>query len=193
MNYLAHLLLSGENEELLVGNFIGDFVKGSELNNYPEEVRKGIIIHREIDRFTDNHPKVKRDISLIRNNLGRYSPIAIDIYYDYLLCKNWNDFHSKPLLDFTERSYSIIESNKNLLPDKCRHMFTYMKRDNWLYNYRLKEGINRALIGLSKRTTYESNLNLALPIIEQHEETIEADYISFFTQLYNHILTNKYY
>ncbi|MDD3273470.1 MAG: DUF479 domain-containing protein, partial [Bacteroidales bacterium] len=56
MNYLAHIYLSGSNRQLQVGNFIGDFVKGRKHENYPKGIQKGILLHREIDRFTDCHP-----------------------------------------------------------------------------------------------------------------------------------------
>ncbi len=28
MNFLAHILLSGENEGVMMGNYVGDFIKG---------------------------------------------------------------------------------------------------------------------------------------------------------------------
>ena len=42
MNFLAHLYLSGDNPRLMVGNFIGDFVKGrNALEKFdPEQLNK---------------------------------------------------------------------------------------------------------------------------------------------------------
>ena len=37
MNYLAHLYLSGEEKELLVGNFIADHVLSAEYEEYRNE------------------------------------------------------------------------------------------------------------------------------------------------------------
>lgn len=183
MNYLAHIYLSGDDEQILLGNFMGDFVKGSQLHQFPESVQKGIKLHRIIDDFTDHHLKVKEDIKRIQPLMGRYAPIAIDIFYDHLLAKQWSEFSSKPLENFCTTTYQTIDANKNLLPDKCKHMFTYMKRDNWLYNYQYKEGIGRALMGLSRRTTFNSNLEHALPILIEQEHNISSNFNDFFTEL----------
>ena len=59
MNFLAHLYLSKSNENIIIGNFIADAVKGKKYNNYPKEIKAGILLHREIDNYTDNHPIVK--------------------------------------------------------------------------------------------------------------------------------------
>jgi acyl carrier protein phosphodiesterase len=189
MNYLAHIYLSGNEEQVVVGNFMGDFVKGNQVSAYPEQVQRGIKLHRLIDEFTDHHPKVLEDIRLIKPQLGRYTPIAIDIFYDYLLAKHWQNYSSEPLLDFTQSAYKTIANHSPLLPERCKHMFTYMKRDNWLYNYQYKEGIHRALTGLSRRTQFDSKLNLALPILEEHEQFINNQFISFFTDLQNNCIS----
>ena len=51
MNFLAHLYLSGEDEELLIGNFIADYVKGSLLPGSRHE-GFGLAILKEF-AFTD--------------------------------------------------------------------------------------------------------------------------------------------
>ena len=183
MNYLAHIVLSGKDKEILLGNFMGDFVKGSQIAKYSEKVQQGIKLHRFIDEFTDSHSKVKEDIALIKPKLGRYSPIAIDVFYDHLLTKHWQHLNLEPLKPFTENAYNVIHQQKELLPERCQHMFTYMKRDNWLFNYQYKEGIHRALSGLSRRTQFDSKLQLALPILEEHEEVINNQFV-FFLLIY---------
>jgi acyl carrier protein phosphodiesterase len=187
MNYLAHIYLSGNEEPVVVGNFIGDFVKGNQVSAYPEQVQRGIKLHRLIDEFTDHHPKVLEDIRLIKPQLGRYTPIAIDIFYDHLLAKHWQNYSSEPLLDFTQSAYKTIANHNPLLPERCKHMFTYMKRDNWLYNYQFQEGIGRALFGLSKRTNYISNLDQALPILLELEPTITSNFDLFIDDLINRV------
>ncbi|MFP5470396.1 MAG: ACP phosphodiesterase, partial [Bacteroidia bacterium] len=119
----------------------------------------------------------------IKPQLGRYAPIAIDVFYDHLLTQHWHTLKLESLKHFTENAYNIIHQQRELLPERCQHMFTYMKRDNWLYNYQFKEGIHRALSGLSRRTQFDSKLNLALPILEAHEEVINNQFISFFSDL----------
>ena len=55
MNYLGHLFLSGSDEKILLGNFLGDHVSNKTLHLY-DFLFKGIELHREIDLFTDSHP-----------------------------------------------------------------------------------------------------------------------------------------
>ena len=46
MNFLAHLYLSKDNKNILIGNFIADAVKGKKHENYPKEIQAGILLHR---------------------------------------------------------------------------------------------------------------------------------------------------
>ena len=85
MNYLAHILLSGNDRRLQVGNFIGDFVKGTEYEQYPKRIKEGILLHRAIDSFTDNHPVFLETVDMLLPDFGRYSGIMADMFYDYLL------------------------------------------------------------------------------------------------------------
>lgn len=80
MNFLAHTYLSGENDDLKIGNFLGDFVKGRlnklSQNQYTEGIIKGIALHREIDYFTDNHPIVKQSIDRLQPKYHKFSEIG---------------------------------------------------------------------------------------------------------------------
>ncbi len=88
MNYLAHAYLSFGQDEVLVGNFIGDFVKGKMMSTFPQEVQNGIRLHREIDKFTDTHPLVRAGQSYLRPLFRHYSTVITDIFFDYYLAKN---------------------------------------------------------------------------------------------------------
>ena len=94
MNYLAHIYLSGESDDIILGNFIGDYVKGNKHQNFPEQVAYGILLHRAIDSSTDRHPLVRECIELIRPGYGRYSGIVADVFFDHFLAANWNDYCS---------------------------------------------------------------------------------------------------
>jgi len=94
MNYLAHLYLSGTDEKTMVGNFIGDYVKGSDWQKFPDDIKKGILLHRQIDTFTDAHAKFREAKILFRAEFGLYSGIVVDFLYDHYLAKNWNNYSS---------------------------------------------------------------------------------------------------
>ena len=60
MNFLAHVYLSGNDPHLALGNLIADRIKGKDYINYPIPIQKGILLHRQIDTFTDNHPNFRK-------------------------------------------------------------------------------------------------------------------------------------
>ena len=89
MNFLAHAHLSGEDEPLLFGNFVADSIKGRQLQSYNRRIVQGVKLHRIIDAFTDQHPLVRNSVTLVKSDLGRYAGVAVDIFYDHFLAKNW--------------------------------------------------------------------------------------------------------
>jgi len=100
MNYLAHAYLSGGSDEVLIGNFIGDSVKGKQYLNYRAQVQEGILIHRQIDFFTDNHALVKQCAGHFRQAYGRYSGIVTDVIFDHFLAKYWETWSVIPFPEF---------------------------------------------------------------------------------------------
>ncbi len=186
MNFLAHIYLSGNNEPLMVGNFIGDFVKGSMMNEYTPEIKKGILLHREIDHFTDKHPIVKQSKKRLRKKYGHYAGVITDIYYDHYLALDWHKYHQQKLLDYTLSFYSAISKYKNVVPEKVNHMLRYMKRDNWLYNYQYFDGIKRVLHGMSRRTTFDSKMDLAIHDLKEDHQEYHHEFNAFFPDLMDH-------
>ena len=101
MNFLAHLYLSADDPEIQLGNFIGDFVRGRDLSTrFSVGIVTGILLHREIDEFTDRHEVVKRSKDRLRPKYRHYAPVIIDMFYDHHLAVNWNAYHHQPLPDF---------------------------------------------------------------------------------------------
>lgn len=183
MNFLAHLYLSGDDEKLMIGNFIGDFVKGSQLITYDSEIQQGILLHRAIDTYTDAHPVVLESKKRLRLAFRHYAPVIVDIYYDHFLARKWDHYSSQPLLEFTRWFYKTIATYKNILPNAVFHMLTFMERDNWLYHYQTIEGIDRALTGLSRRTKFTSNMEHAAAALEQDYAAFEDEFDRFFPDL----------
>lgn len=183
MNYLAHAYLSFGQEEVLVGNFIGDFVKGKMMTTYPEEVQNGIRLHRAIDRYTDTHPLVRAGQSYLRPKFRLYSTVITDIYFDYFLAKNWERYSDIPLEEFIQITFTTLKHNRQLFPDRFANMFQWMSEDNWLLKYREIEGIRQTLTGMARRTRFESKMELAhLSLIEKEQE-FQVIFFAFFKDL----------
>ena len=187
MNFLAHLHLSGDNTFIMLGNFIGDFVKGKNLvEKVGSEMAKGIELHREIDFFTDQHPIVTQSKKRLRPKYRHYSGVIVDVFYDHFLAKNWNDYHPQPLSDYAAYVYDVIQKNATLLPDRVNMMMPYMIKGNWLVNYATVEGIHRALTGMTRRTPYESKMDESVVDLQENYEEFKTEFITFFPELRKH-------
>ncbi|WP_194777604.1 acyl carrier protein phosphodiesterase [Pararhodonellum marinum] len=183
MNFLAHAYLSFGDPKVLLGNFIGDFVRGNLEKIYDRDVVVGVKLHREIDFYTDRHPAVKEIQTMLKPKFGRYATIITDMYFDYFLAKYWDNYHSIPLEEFSFQVYEIIEDYPEILPKNFLHTFYYMKKQNWLYAYRNIAGIKRAMEGMAKRASFKSNMETAHLFLEEHHEVIRELFIAFFEDL----------
>lgn len=187
MNFLAHLYLSGDNPKIMLGNFIGDFVKGRQaLEQFEPEIIRGIGLHRSIDEFTDSHPIVAKSKSRLRLKYRHYSGVIVDIFYDHLLAKNWDLFHAEILPDYAETAYSIIHEHQQILPEEVKFMMPHMIRGNWLVNYAKVEGIERALIGMARRTRYDSKMNESVNDLKEFYNEFTQEFLEFFPELKFH-------
>ena len=124
----------------MIGNFIADFVKGKKKNEYPDEIRKGIELHRFIDHFTDHHEVVLNSIRRILQRQEKYSGVVVDILYDHFLAANFNRYSQMPLQDFSKQTYRVLQENWNFLPSGVHHFLPFMIERNWLLNYATKIG-----------------------------------------------------
>jgi acyl carrier protein phosphodiesterase len=183
MNFLSHLFLSGNSEGLIIGNFIADSVKGSDYKNYPEEIQKGILLHRQIDTFTDTHPIVEESKIRLRKKYRKYSSVIIDVYYDHFLARNWDLYSAVSLDAYTKEIYSIIQDNQHFLPEKARHFMQYMIRYNILEAYSRLEGIQRVLEGMANRAKFESNMEHSIHDLQEHYSLFEEEFKKYFPEL----------
>lgn len=183
MNYLAHIYLSGEDEGIIIGNFIADSIKGKQYLKYPPEISKGILLHRAIDSFTDQHPIVKQSTKRLHKNHGHYSGVIVDILYDHFLAKNWKQYHNEPLDSYVANFYKLLQNNFEVLPVRIQRMMPYMISDNWLYNYATIKGISTILEQMNVRTKGKGKLNFAIIELEKHYDKFEEEFTSYFSEL----------
>ena len=183
MNFLAHIYLSYNDEEITLGNFIADSIRGNKFQHLPINVQKGIKLHRYIDTYTDAHPIPKISSKRLHANYSHYSRVIVDIYYDHFLAKNWSSYSDVPLDVFVENFYDLLEDNYKILPDGVKRMMPYMIADNWIYNYSKMDGIARVLNGMNRRTKNKSKMNLAILDLEKNYESFEEEFTEFFEDL----------
>lgn len=183
MNFLAHIYLSGNNEFVTIGNFIADGIRGKQYQKYSKEIQVGILLHRQIDTFTDAHPIVRQSTKRLHKNYSHYSGVIVDILYDHFLAKNWSKYSDIPLNDYVESFYESLETNFEVLPLRIQKMIPYMMADNWLLNYANLEGIQRVLNGMNRRTKNISGMDKATLELQQYYKEFENEFTEFFEEL----------
>ncbi len=183
MNFLAHLSLSDDQEGLMIGNAIADFTRRKFYDRYSPEVQRGIELHHFIDDYTDKHPTVAEMLERWRPQQGKYAGVVNDIVMDHFLARNYETIHGKDLAHFSESVYGLFRRNWQQLPARAQHTFTYMEKGNWLYNYQFKQGIDRSLSGMSRRTPYENKMADALSQLLRDELFFAAKFEEFYPQL----------
>ena len=183
MNFLAHIYLSYNDDEITLGNFIADSIRGNKFKHLPLRVQKGILLHREIDTFTDTHPIPKMSSKRLHKNYSHYSRVIVDIFYDHFLAKNWKRYSETPLDTFVDNFYDLLEDHYTILPVGVKRMMPYMIADNWIFNYSKMDGIAKVLNGMNRRTNNKSKMNFAILDLEQHYEAFEKEFTDFFEEL----------
>ncbi|MEZ4802940.1 MAG: acyl carrier protein phosphodiesterase [Gelidibacter sp.] len=183
MNFLAHIYLSGDNELITIGNFIADGIRGKHYKKFSKHIQIGILLHRQIDTFTDAHPIVRQSTKRLHKSYSHYSGVIVDILYDHFLAKNWSRYSEVPLEEYVEKFYESLETNFELLPARIQKMMPYMMADNWLLNYAHLEGIQRVLNGMNRRTKNISGMDRATLELKKYYSEFEAEFTEFFEEL----------
>lgn len=183
MNFLAHIYLSGENDLLKIGNFISDVIRGKKYLDYPKEMQKGILLHREIDHFTDMHPTYRLSKHRLHEKYGHYSGVIMDIVYDHFLAKNFHQFSDKKLENYIQDFYTLLKSHHSLLPDKIKRMMVHMMQQNWLLQYQSLNGLEIILNQMDYRTKHRVHMQEAIVEVQQFYTEFESEFHSFFAEL----------
>ncbi|RLD83271.1 MAG: DUF479 domain-containing protein [Bacteroidetes bacterium] len=184
MNFLAHLHLSGDNEGIKIGNFIGDAVKGKSYQKFIPDIQKGILLHRKIDYFTDKH-EITKDLSrLFNGKYGKYSGIVVDIMYDYFLANNWENYSNQKLEQFISDSYSLLMINFRVLPIKIKKFLPFLIGKNRLLSYRNISGIESVLTVMAKYTTLPNAPKFAIEILQNNHQYFQEKFILFYDEIY---------
>ncbi len=189
MNFLAHLFLSGEPGELMVGNFIADSVKGNAMNDFNKGIQKGIILHRAIDTFTDSHADMQKSKERLRPRYKKYAPVITDIFYDHFLAVNWQDYSAVSLRDYTNQVYTYLGEHYPIFPQRSKQFYDYMIKYDILFAYTKLEGIEKVMQGMSRRVHFISGMETATEELEKHYKDFETEFQSFFPELQSHVKT----
>lgn len=186
MNYLAHCYLSCTDEDILIGNFMTDFMKKSEEVNYSGRVLEGINLHRAIDTFTDTHPASLELRALLRPRHGKYASVVVDLIWDYYLSRDWEAYSGRSLVDFNKDIYSILLKRKEELPIKLKEKIDVMVQKDFLMAYASKENMLHSLKWMDKRVNFKSAFHEAILDVEENDVLITDLFRVFFPDLIAH-------
>ncbi|CAH0536919.1 ACP phosphodiesterase [Vibrio marisflavi] len=188
MNFLAHLHIAEHCGSSLLGNFLGDFVKGNPAKHFRQQsILKGIKLHRFVDSYVDSHEIVKNAKLLFPTPLIRFSPIALDVFWDFCLASNWQNYHKISLPQFCEQAkaqfFDLSDSN---IPERARQTAHLMWTNRWLESYQYLENVEYVLDRISQRTPRIKPLSNCFTTILQHEQKLT----SMFGELYPQVLSS---
>jgi acyl carrier protein phosphodiesterase len=186
MNYLGHLYLSGSDPLVVLGNFMGDAIKGRDLSRFPGRVEQGIRLHRAIDSFTDQHPSLSAGRERVRAHAGRYAGVVMDLFYDHLLASQWQRWHATELPDFAAAMYEVLAAQEAHMPAETRFLFGHMRSGDWLSNYATLEGVGRSLHGLSRRAPHGAAMSGAERVLADNLEAYRAEFDIFLPAITVH-------
>jgi acyl carrier protein phosphodiesterase len=183
MNFLAHIYLSGNNDLIKIGNFMADGIRGNDYLHFPDDVKKGILLHRQIDTFTDSHLVYRKSKHRLHEKYGHYSGVIMDILYDHFLAKNWKKYSDEKLEDFVANFYKSLEKNSEVLSEKTKSMMPYMIDQNWLVSYKTIAGIEKILFQMDYRTKHRANMQEAIVELQDFYVEFEEEFTIFFDEL----------
>lgn len=184
MNFLAHLSLSGDDPEVMLGNLMGDFLKGVDAARYPPAVQRGIRLHRTIDSFTDAHPVFSRSRRRFPPPYRRYGGVLVDVFYDHFLARDWRRYRPREDLScFVRRAYQMLASPPVEPPPRLKNALPRMIRDDWLGSCATQDGIDRQLKRISRRVSRANPLGSGVSQLALHYDGLAADFAEFFPAL----------
>ena len=187
MNLLAHIYLSGDEDLIKIGNFIGDYVKGKQYKDYTPLLQKGILLHRGIDQFTDHHTLPKEIKRLLRPSYHKHAGIVVDIFYDHFLTKHWENFSDIPLHQFIQAFHQTLRIHFKILPASVQSFVPRMIEHKRLLSYGDKEGVRKALQIMAEHTSLPDNDDYAISILTHYYKTIYENFLNFFPQLIEYV------
>jgi acyl carrier protein phosphodiesterase len=178
VNYLFHLYLSGDDPQMLTGNFMGDFVKGPLGDDYPPRLRRGLELHRRIDSFARDQVHFNRSRLRLGAEFGLYRGILVDLFYDHFLAVSWDTWSSEPLDAYLSRARLLVEEQGPFLPERLQGLVPIIFED-MIPSYRETAGISRALDRMAQRVKRVNPLAGGGAELTRHYDGLKEDFLGF--------------
>lgn len=178
MNFLFHLYLSGDDAELLVGNFMGDFVKGPLDHTYRPRIRQGLLLHRKIDVFAQRDAAFQASRLRLPAEYGLYRGVMVDLFYDHFLAAAWDSISATPFADYLVRSRRIVDEHRAMMPPHLKEIVPLIF-DDFLPSYQSVAGTERALQRMSHRLHRQNPLAAGGRELVRYYHELQGDFARF--------------
>lgn len=183
MNYLAHLFLSCDDEDLMIGNFIADSISNRDLPQFSTRIQEGIALHRKIDSYTDQHPIVRQGTARLHPYHHKYASVIIDVYFDFLLVRHWEKYSEIDLSAWTSNVYAILTNRIEDMPAKLQRNLPHMIADNWLVRYGTREGLDFTFSRIQKRVSKPELFANATQHLISDLPFLDVEFNTFFPEV----------
>jgi len=158
MNFLGHLYFSNDDKDLMIANLFGDFVKGSNFKHFSPKIQDGIILHRAIDTYIDQHMDVLELKLMLYYDLPKVAGVAVDLFFDHLLAKSWQNHHEEEYQSFLNNFYLHNSEIENDLTRDFKQFINIFRERKWLDHYPTDFGLAKSCEGVSKRISFPNKL-----------------------------------
>lgn len=183
MNHFAHLFLARPTVESRVGNLLGDFAQGLNVETLAAPVKAGLINHRKVDAYTDSHPDVLTCKRLFSPQRRRFAGVALDVLFDHYLLRHWDTFASIPAQDFIASVYRDLEAGRHLMPPRMATTTARMIDNDWFNAYTELENIGYALDRIAGRIRFRNDFEGIIEEIRAYDLVLEEHFLNFFPSL----------
>lgn len=174
-----------------MGNLLGDFARGVDINQLTTPVRQGLINHRMIDQFTDTHPQVRELKTLFSPQRRRFSGIALDVLFDHFLIHHWHRFTTEPLDCFIDQAYNDLHQGMPLMPQRMQRVVGRMIEGDWIRSYEDIDQVGFALDRIAGRIRFQNDFTGSINEVQQQYAVLEAGFLQFFPDLITFHKRNK--
>ena len=163
----------------MYANIYGDFVKGRDLSNYPLKIQKGIRLHRKIDDYIDHHPVVVELIHHLYKSLPKVAGIAVDLYFDHLLARQWDSYSNIPLENFIQKFEEHNVNRADYSKEEFWVVIEKMKEGEWLKHTSSEYGLTKSSNGVARMISFPNVLHNAPSVFKENEDIIKLTFKEF--------------
>lgn len=189
LNHIAHFLLAPHTDAGAVGTLLADFHRGSIGSDLPSDVAAAIALHRAVDGHVDRHPIVAEARRRFAPAHRRYSGVALDLYFDHCLARDWPRHASVPFDAFIGETYRRLRTgaDRGDLPAATHRFVRAMIDDDWLRAFVRFDGVEAALgrlnFAVRRRFGRDVELRPLAAELTRLREPLDHAFVALFTDL----------